>query len=101
MQELIQEKKESITFQTIEYTFSMNNYHYADRAIVINDGRLLFDDTPKTVFSHADELLEIGLDVPSGCHFAHELRKRGMDIPMEVMDVKDLIEAVRQVKAHE
>lgn len=76
-------------------------YKYADRAIVINDGRLLFDDTPKTVFSHADELLEIGLDVPSGCHFAHELRKRGMDIPMEVMDVKDLIEAVRQVKAHE
>lgn len=76
-------------------------YRYATRAIVINEGRLIFDDVPKKVFSHAEELLKIGLDVPSGCRFAHELRSRGLDIPADVMDVDELIDAVRQVSAHE
>lgn len=76
-------------------------YEYADRAIVINEGKIIFDDVPKEVFSHAQELLEIGLDVPSGCRFAHELRSRGMEIPMDVMNVDELIAAVKQVNCHE
>ena len=76
-------------------------YEYGDRAIVINNGKILFDDTPKQVFTHVDELLKIGLDVPSGCRFANELRKRGMDIPKGIMNVSELIEAVKQVKGYE
>lgn len=76
-------------------------YKYASRAIVISGGRLLFNDTPREVFSNAKELMGIGLDVPSGCRYAYELRKRGMDISMDVMSVDELIKDLKRGSENE
>lgn len=76
-------------------------YKYASRAIVINNGSIMFDDIPKNVFSHAEELLEVGLDVPSGCRLAGDLKSRGMDIVGEVMSIDELILSIKKESKHE
>ena len=86
----------------IMVTHNMDDvYEYGRRAVVINDGKVLFDGAPKDVFSHADELIKIGLDVPSGCLYAYELRKRGIKLNENIMDVDELIQGLRQVRIGE
>lgn len=53
----------------------------ADRLIVFNKGHVEFDGTPQEVFSHAEELKEIGLDVPVPTEIAMALKKRGIAVP--------------------
>ena len=52
-----------------------------DRLIVFNKGHVEFDGTPEEVFSHAEELKEIGLDVPVPTEIAMALKKRGIAVP--------------------
>ena len=68
------------------------------RLIVLDHGRIAFDDTPSRVFSHPQELEKIGLDVPQSVKLAIQLREKGFDIPPEVTSVTALAEALlRQV----
>ena len=53
----------------------------AERIIVLNKGRIKEIGTPDEIFSRAEELAEIGLDVPKPMQLAALLRKRGIDIP--------------------
>ena len=53
----------------------------AERIIVLNNGRIKEIGTPDEIFSRAEELAEIGLDVPKPMQLAALLRKRGIDIP--------------------
>ena len=52
-----------------------------DRLIVFNKGHVEFDGTPEEVFAHAEELKEIGLDVPVPTEIAMALKKRGIAVP--------------------
>lgn len=72
-------------------------YENATRVIVVNDGKIVFDDTPSNVFAHAKELVEIGLDVPSGCRFAYMLREKGINIDDDVMDIDALAENIKRL----
>lgn len=68
----------------------------ADRTIVINDGKILLDDTPKNVFKNVELLKSVGLDVPQVTELAYELRKSGIDIPDDILTVDEcLAELVR------
>ncbi len=67
-------------------------YDYATRAIVINDNKVVFDDTPKNVFEHSKELIEMSLDVPSGKSFALYLESMGKEIPKDIMSIQELSE---------
>ncbi|MCI6093578.1 MAG: energy-coupling factor transporter ATPase [Clostridium sp.] len=53
----------------------------AERIIVLNKGRIKEIGTPDEIFSRAEELAEIGLDVPKPMQLAALLRKRGIDVP--------------------
>ena len=53
----------------------------AERIIVLNNGRIKEIGTPDEIFSRAEELAEIGLDVPKPMQLAALLRKRGIDVP--------------------
>ena len=72
-------------------------YENATRVIVVNDGEIVFDDTPSNVFKHSKELVEIGLDVPSGCRFAYMLREKGINIDDDVMDIDALAENIKRL----
>ena len=52
----------------------------ADRVIVMDDGNIIFDDTPFEVFKNVEELKKIGLDVPQATELAYMLRKDGFEV---------------------
>ncbi len=68
---------------------------YADRMIVLNDGRLIYDDTPATVFSHSEELRKMGLDVPCAVKLMNELSLRGFQSCPDIVKEKDAIDRIR------
>ena len=67
-----------ITILTI--THYMNEAAEADRVIVLDDGRILLDGTPEAVFSEAELLRSVGLDVPQCVDFAMALKADGLPI---------------------
>ena len=66
----------------------------ADRLIVFHDGGIAMDGTPEEVFSHAQELTEMGLDVPQPAAIAAELRRRGAALPESIYTSEQLHAAV-------
>jgi energy-coupling factor transport system ATP-binding protein len=62
----------------------------ARRVIVMNKGSLVMDDTPKAVFSHAEELNEMGLGVPEISKIAAMLKSRGIDVPAGLISVGEM-----------
>ncbi len=62
---------------------------YATRVMVIDDGALVYDDTPQRVFAHSTELVSMGLDIPQMTHLADRLRSVGMNIPEGILTVDE------------
>jgi len=61
---------------------------------VFSDGRIAMDGAPDEVFSRADELIEMGLDVPAPTAIARALRERGMALPGGIYTSDELLRAV-------
>ena len=61
---------------------SMNDVaRLTDRLIVMNKAHLAMDGTPEQVFTHAEELLQMGLDIPELTQVFLQLRQLGLDVP--------------------
>ncbi len=72
---------------------------YAQRLLVINEGRVLFDGEPAVIFKeHAAELVQAGMDVPQVYKLAELLRSRGMQLPANIKDEAGLLRAIKQAK---
>ena len=69
-----------------------------DRIVVLADAGVVMSGTPHEVFSRAEELVEVGLDVPQVTQVAMELKKRGVDIDPAVYTVEDLKKALSELK---
>ena len=67
----------------------------ADRLLVMDHARVLFCDTPREVFSHADEIVAAGLDIPMITKVMIELKKRGHDVDTSVYTVAQAMDALR------
>lgn len=68
----------------------------ADRLVVIHDGVLPLSGTPREVFSHGDELEQMGLGVPAVTAVFHRLRALGVDIDPSVYTVEQARDAILQ-----
>ena len=66
----------------------------ADRVIVMDQGKVLMQGTPREVFSRVEELKEHRLDVPQVTMLAHELRKSGLNIPEGILTITELADAL-------
>jgi len=66
----------------------------ADRLIVMNGGHVAMDGAPQEVFSHVQELHDMGLAAPDTVELLHELKKCGMDVPLTAMSVEDCAGAI-------
>ena len=62
---------------------------YVKRIIVMNQGRVMFDDVPKEVFKHYKELETIGLAAPQVTYLMHELREKGLPVSTDVTTVAE------------
>jgi len=65
----------------LHITHNMDEAVLADRVIVINDGEIFLDGTPREVFSHVGELQSVGLDVPQVTELLYELSVDGIKMP--------------------
>lgn len=79
-------------------THYMEEVVEADRVIVMDQGKILMQGTPRQVFSRVEELKEHRLDVPQVTMLAHELRKGGLDIPEGILTISELADALGKVK---
>lgn len=68
---------------------------YVDRIIVMNKGRVMYDDEPKEVFKHYKELEEIGLAAPQVTYIMKELRDYGYDVSDGVTTIEEAKEEIK------
>ena len=85
-------KTEGITIVLI--THFMEEAVTADHILVIDKGVLKMEGTPREIFSQADKVTEIGLDVPVPADLARRLRKKGMAVSERCMTDEELGEAL-------
>ena len=83
-------RKEHITVLLI--THYMEEVIGADRAIVMDDGKIVMDGTPRDIFSQVEKLRELRLDVPAVTELAWELKEGGIPLPDGILTVDELLE---------
>jgi len=67
---------------------------YVERIIVMNKGSVLYDDEPKKVFSHYQELEQVGLAAPQVTYIMHALKERGMPVDLSATTVKEAADSI-------
>lgn len=82
--------KNEISLITI--THDLQEVVQAERVIVMNDGKVWEEATPREVFAKKDELRKIGLDVPYIALLADELKRNGLEITTEPLNHEELLE---------
>ena len=85
-------QKEHITVLWI--THYMEEVVEADQVIVMNRGKIVMEGTPRDIFSQVEQMQQYHLDVPQVTLLAHELRKKGMNLPPGVTRTEELVDAI-------
>lgn len=85
-------REENIT--VINITHYMEEAARADRVIVINDGEMIMDGTPKEVFSEVDLLHRIGLESPQSTELVNRLSGLGLDVDLYAIGEEECIETI-------
>lgn len=91
-------KEENITIILI--THYMEETINADRVIVIDNGNVAMEGTPKEVFKQVEKIKELGLDVPQVTETAYELRKLGIELPEDILSIEEMVGAICQYKSN-
>lgn len=81
-------------------THFMEEAAQADRVIVMDDGCIVMDGTPREVFSRVDEVKRIGLDVPGMTELALELSREGLAIRTDILTVEEMAEEICRLKSN-
>ncbi|MBO4356233.1 MAG: energy-coupling factor transporter ATPase [Clostridia bacterium] len=89
-------RERGITVITI--THNMEEAVRADRIIVISDGTVAADDTPKNVFSNVQFMKSLGLSVPQVSELFYELKQQGFDLPDDIIDEEEGVDALLKLK---
>ncbi len=90
-------KIEGVTILLI--THYMDEVIDADRVIVMDEGKIVMQGTPRQVFSQVDKLKGYRLDVPQVTELAYELKKQGIPMPEVVLTVDEFVAAYTTAKA--
>ena len=80
-------------------THHMDEAAQADRLIVMTGGRVAADGSPKEVFADVEGLKAIGLTVPETVELCWELRKDGLDLPLDALSDEACAQALYEVLA--
>jgi len=70
--------------------------NYAQRLIVINNGKIKYDGMPKDVFKHYKELEKMGLKAPQITYIMHKLKEKGLDVDKNVITIEEARENIMQ-----
>ena len=81
-------------------THYMEEVIYADKVIVMDDGKVVMQGTPGVIFSQVDTLKKYRLDVPQVTLLAYELKKAGLDLPAGILSIEELVDNLCQLKSN-
>ncbi len=90
----VRKLNEEFNTTVIMITHYMDEAVKADRVVVIDDGKILLDDTPKAVFSEVELLKKVGLDVPQVTELIYELKKEGISLPDGILTEDECVKAI-------
>ena len=93
----IKKLHEETGMTVILFSHSMEDVaKYVGRLIVLNHGRIMYDDTPEKVFRHYRELEEMGLAAPQLTYILNDLKKNGFDVDTDAITMQDAVETVKK-----
>ncbi|MDT7014051.1 energy-coupling factor ABC transporter ATP-binding protein [Levilactobacillus namurensis] len=88
--ELVRELRQTQQLTVISITHDIDEAASADRILVLDDGRLIEEATPATIFARGTALVQTGLDVPFTVKLAAELRARGIAAPQDFQTTEEM-----------
>lgn len=87
--------KEETGITVILVSHSMEDVaKYVERIIVMNRGSVLYDDTPREVFKHVEELEQVGLAAPQVTYIMQALAKRGMPVDTSATTIAEAAQEI-------
>lgn len=93
--EMIQMLKEKEHMCIIFVSHNMEDIaKYAERVLVFHEGKLVFDNDTKTVFSHVEELENMQLAVPQVCYILRKLKERGLCVDTSAISIEEAKESI-------
>lgn len=78
----------------VHITHYMDEAVEADRILVMEEGQIVMEGSPREIFSQVEKIKSIGLDVPQVTELAYELNKEGFKIPVNILTVEELVDAL-------
>lgn len=88
-------RREKVT--VILITHYMEEVVDADRVIVMDQGNVVMEGTPRKIFSRVEELKKYRLDVPQVTLLAYELQQRGLPLPNGILKTEELVKELCQL----
>ena len=93
--ELISSLRKKTGMTIVLVSHSMDDVaEYVNRIVVMDHGRKMYDDAPREVFRHVEELEAMGLAAPQVTYMMHQLRKNGFDVNPDAITIEEAQEEV-------
>lgn len=93
---VIQQLKAQLNLTVLSITHDIDEAASADRLVVIDDGHFVEEATPEELFSHGQQLVEMGLDVPLPEKVKDALQERHVAVPQSYLDERGLVDWLRR-----
>ena len=90
----IHELNKSFGVTVVLITHHMREAITADRVIVMNEGSVIADDTPRNVFSQVELLKSVGLTVPETTDIMSRLNEQGWELPLDALSIDECAQAI-------
>ena len=91
----VKKLKDEMGITVILVSHSMEDVaRYVDRIMVMNDGILMYDDTPQNVFAHYKELEKIGLSAPKVTYIMNDMKKAGWNIDTKALTIEQARDSI-------
>ena len=79
-------------------THYMDEAAQADRIIVMDEGSIKMEGTPREIFPQVERMKKIGLDVPQVTELAYELKKAGINLNEKILNVDEMVDELCRLK---
>ena len=89
-------RKEKVTVLLI--THFMDEVIEADKVIVMDEGKVVMQGTPREIFSQGEKVKSYRLDVPQVTELAYELKKEGMPLPDGILTIDEFNKALKELR---
>ncbi len=92
--ETVKELNKKYGMTIVFITHHMDEAAQAERLVVMSKGKVVLDGPPKEIFTHVEQMKDIGLDVPDTVELCWELDRAGLDLPLDSLSDEECAQAL-------